>query len=542
MLATFVIGLREGLEAVLIVSIIAAFLKRNGIARWPMWCGVSLAVLISIGVGVTLQVIEQSLPQAKQEGMESIIGLVAVVFVTGMIVWMGKNARGLKSEIEQSAGAAVSEGTAWALAGMAFLAVVKEGFETAVFLLATLNASTSATAAAFGAVIGIVVSCVAGYILYMGGARLNLAKFFKISGVFLVLVAGGLLLTAFRRAHGAGWINIGQQRTVDLSWLSPIGSVRSALITGVLGIPADPRVIEVLAWFCFVIPVLTLALWPPRWRPAPAVVPVVKVALAGAAALAATTMALTIPSGGPNVPTTASLTAGRGNPDRGPITAEATVHGNSVSLLVRGGDHAQTITFPASSRTVTRHMGIAAAQWTARTAPGTDRPSTLTIDQLATLFGRIPVGISTVQDPGPYHAAWTTSTTNTLWLAHGGILDVHRTDRVTLTLTGGGLTHARTLTLTEPYWSVPNSAVTATSDQVSTAELAAQDRALWRVWLPIALGAAAVALALGAWRSRRLLARSGSPATQRGPVRPDPTETDGTVPDRSLRSDTHALQ
>ncbi|WP_051839321.1 iron uptake transporter permease EfeU [Streptomyces sp. NRRL F-5126] len=539
MLTTFVIGLREGLEAVLIVSIIAAFLKRNGVPRRPMWCGVGLAVLVSVGVGVALQALEQSLPQAKQEGLESVIGLVAVVFVTGMIVWMGKNARGLRAELEGSAGAAVSRGTGWALAGMAFLAVVKEGFETAVFLLATLHASTSAGAAALGAAIGIVVACVVGCILYFGGARLNLSRFFTISGVFLVFVAAGLLLTAFRTARGAGWIDIGQQHTVDLSWLSPIGSIRSALITGVLGIPADPRMIEALAWLCYLVPVLAVTLWPRRWRAAPARVPTVKFSIAAAAALSAVVLPLAVPDGKPSVPTTVALTAGKGDPHHPPAssagTASVTVRGDSASLLVHGGGTTQTVRFTGAARTSADHAGVRAEQWTEHArASSSGRPSTLTIDELAALFGRVPVGISNTQNPGPYHAQWTTTTTSTLWLTHHGILDARRVDRTTLTLTGGGLGRPRTLTMTEPYWSVPSAAVTATGKAVADGELTAHERTLWRLWLPAALGAAAVGLALTGRRTRRGLTRD--PADS-----PEPADGAGN-PSLSTNADDEASQ
>ncbi len=163
---------------------------------------------------------------------------------------------------------------------MAFLAVLKEGFETSVFLLATFQASSDTGTAAVGAVIGIAVAVAVGYGIYTGGVRLDLGRFFTGTGVFLVFVAGGLVLTALRHAHEAGWLVIGQQRTVDLGWLAPNGSLRGALVTGVLGIPADPRVIEVLGWFLYVVPVLAVAVWPRRWRPSPARVPVVRAAVA----------------------------------------------------------------------------------------------------------------------------------------------------------------------------------------------------------------------------------------------------------------------
>ena len=103
--------------------------------------------------------------------------------------------------------------------------------------------------------------------MFSGGVRLNLGRFFTVTSVFLVLVAAGLVLSALRTGHEAGWVTIGQGRTVDLSWLAPAGSIRAALISGVLGIPADPRVVEVLGWACYLVPMLVLILWPRRLRP-----------------------------------------------------------------------------------------------------------------------------------------------------------------------------------------------------------------------------------------------------------------------------------
>ncbi|MCU1425461.1 MAG: iron permease, partial [Microbacteriaceae bacterium] len=123
MLATLVIGLREGLEAALIVGIIAAFLRRTNNSLRAMWFGVAAAVALSIGVGVVLEIISADLPQAQQEGLETIIGLIAVTFVTGMIAWMNTHARHMRRELEASAELALRDGTALALAGMAFLAV-----------------------------------------------------------------------------------------------------------------------------------------------------------------------------------------------------------------------------------------------------------------------------------------------------------------------------------------------------------------------------------------------------------------------------------
>ncbi|ROP61021.1 iron uptake transporter permease EfeU [Curtobacterium sp. ZW137] len=523
MLATLVIGLREGLEATLIVGIIAAFLRRNRVPLAPMWFGVGVAVLLSVGVGFGLQLVEQALPQAQQEGMEAVIGIVAVVFVTGMIIWMRTHARTLSTELEASATEALGRGTAWALAGMAFLAVLKEGFETAVFLLATFQASSDTGLAALGAVIGIAGAVVIGYGIYTGGVRLNLSKFFTGTGVFLVFVAAGLVLTVLRRAHEAGWIVIGQQRTVDLSWLAPNGSVQGALITGVLGIPPDPRVIEVLGWLLYVVPVLALSLWPRSWRPATARVPAVRTAVAATLAVAAVALAIAVPGGGVHVPGTVTTTG-----DQTRVSAE--VHGDTAILRSTGNGRQTRVDFPASShRTVTR-AGVTADRWRSRTDPTTDgEPASLTLDDLVGLFGRIPVGISPSTNPGPFEAKWAVSETTTLWSVAGGVLDATSSQRSVLTLSGGGLPSARTTTIDRSVFAVPATRVQATATAVAADRTRSAELALWKAWLPIALAAAALAQLALALRDRRRPAAPAShdpaPVPSRGPPAGNPTRS-----------------
>ncbi|WIE55279.1 iron uptake transporter permease EfeU [Curtobacterium sp. MCBD17_003] len=518
MLATLVIGLREGLEATLIVGIIAAFLRRGRISLVPMWGGIALAVVLSVAVGVGLEALEQALPQSEQEAMESVIGAVAVVFVTGMIIWMRTHARDLKGDLEASTAAAVGRGTAWALAGMAFLAVLKEGFETSVFLLATFQAASSAGAAALGAVIGVLVAVLIGWGIFTGGVRLDLRRFFTGTGVFLVFVAAGLVLTALRTAHEAGWVTIGQQRTVDLSWLAPTGSVQAALVTGVLGIPADPRVVEVVGWVGYLVPVLVVSLWPRSLRPSPARVPRVRVVVAAGLAVAAVALAVAVPTGREALPTSATLATGAGDPH--PTTrhtATATLDGAAATLVVRAGDTVQRARFSSADHTTTTHAGVTADRWRTTTrVPSTGRPATLTIDQLTDLFGRVPVGISPTQQPGPFTAHWTSTATRTLWAVDGGLLDARRTERAVLTVSGGGLPTSRTYSFDATAWAVPATRVTAAGEAVASGASAGREALLWKAWLPIALAIAAIAQALLALRDRRRLGaatRSSRPTT-----------------------------
>lgn len=266
MLPTFVIGLREGLEASLIVGIVAAFLMRNGRGRemWKLWTGVGLGVALCMAGGIGLRIAERNLPQRQQEGLETIIGLVAVAFVSWMVLWMRAHARELKGDLEASAAAALATGSAWALILMAFLAVLREGFETAVFLLAILQSSTNTGSSMIGAALGIVVAVIIGYGIYRGGVKINMARFFRITGIVLVLVAAGLLATAAHTAHEAGWLNALQGQALNLRWFVHPGSVRAALLTGMFGLQPRPTWAEAIAWLAYAVPFLFIVAVPPR--------------------------------------------------------------------------------------------------------------------------------------------------------------------------------------------------------------------------------------------------------------------------------------
>ena len=155
MLPSLVITLREGIEASLIIGIVAAFLVHEGHrdALKRMWIGVGSAITVCIGVGILLRVVGHELPETGQATLETVIALVAVAMVTYMIVWMKRNSRGLRGVLEGDAAVAVAAGSAGALVLMAFLAVFREGFETSVFLLAIFQENTNPAAAAVGAVL-----------------------------------------------------------------------------------------------------------------------------------------------------------------------------------------------------------------------------------------------------------------------------------------------------------------------------------------------------------------------------------------------------
>jgi high-affinity iron transporter len=270
MLPTFVIGLREGLEAALIVGIIASFLVQQGRrdALRRVWVGVIAAVLLCTGVAVVLQIVSGQLPQRQQEQLETVVGAIAVLMVSYMVLWMKRHSRDLRRDLEGVASEALARGSAQALVMMAFLAVLREGFETSVFLLATFNESSNPWYGGTGAALGILLAAVIGYGIYKGGVRINLSKFFRATGVVLVLVAAGLVATAVMTAFEGGWINQGSQ-AFDLSWLVRPGTPTSSVVTGVLGIQPYPTWPMVTAWLIYAVPMLAVVLWPAKRRPAP---------------------------------------------------------------------------------------------------------------------------------------------------------------------------------------------------------------------------------------------------------------------------------
>jgi high-affinity iron transporter len=266
----FVIGLREGVEAALIVGIIGTFLRQQGhveALRW-MWAGVGLAVAVCAGVAIVLEIVDQNLPQRQQEAFEALVGLVAVGMVTFMIVFMRRHARDLGRDLRVSAAGALAAGSAISLVAMAFLAVMREGMETAMFLLATFQSSlgVSPVAAGLGAVAGILVATGIGWAIYHGGARIDLARFFKVTAVLLVIIAAGLVSSAIYHANEAALLTVGREQALDLSAVivPSSDSITTGLITGLLGVYAYPSVAEVVGWLAYAAPMLLFVLWPQR--------------------------------------------------------------------------------------------------------------------------------------------------------------------------------------------------------------------------------------------------------------------------------------
>ena len=259
MLIAFLIMLREGIEAALIVGIVAGFLKQSGHSRLmpKVWLGVALAALMCLGIGYGIHSVTGEIPQKEQELVVGVIGLVAVAMLTYMILWMKKAARSMKQQLQDSVQTALNRGNGqgWALVGMAFLAVAREGLESVFFLLAVFQQSPT-WSMPVGAVLGLLAAVVIGALIYQGGMRLNLAKFFRWTGAFLIVVAAGLVAGSLRALHEAGVWNHLQEVVFDSSKYLHEDSPLGVLLGGFFGYTDHPTQGEVLAWLLYLVPVM----------------------------------------------------------------------------------------------------------------------------------------------------------------------------------------------------------------------------------------------------------------------------------------------
>lgn len=270
MFVPFLIMLREGLEAALIVSLIAGYLKRTqrGHLLPAMWAGIASAALLCLILGIVINETTGEFPQKEQELFEGLIALAAVGILTWMVFWMRRVARSVKGQLEQSVESALGRKTnhSWALLLMVFFAVAREGLESVFFLLAAFQQDVGIMPPV-GALSGLAVAILLGFLLYYGGVRLNLALFFKWTSLFILVVAAGLSASAIRAFHEAGLWNTLQQRAFDMSDVLSTHSLLGTLLEGLLGYQESPSVSEVAVYFLYLIPTM-LIFFMPRRRPA----------------------------------------------------------------------------------------------------------------------------------------------------------------------------------------------------------------------------------------------------------------------------------
>jgi high-affinity iron transporter len=266
---TFLIGLREGLEASLVVGILVAYLVKSGNAHRtrPLWGGIAAAVGISLAFGALLQFTSAELSFQAQEAFGGFASLVAVGFVTWMVFWMRRTARFLKDELHGRLDAALTLGPL-ALATVAFVAVAREGLETALFLWAAVQSANESATPVTGAVLGLLAAVALGYLLYRRAVHLNLKTFFTWTGAGLIIVAAGVFAYGVHDLQEAGILPGLNTLAFDVSEQVPPSSWYGTLLKGTINFSPRTSVLEAIAWVSYVVPVLFLF-----FRPARAVAP-----------------------------------------------------------------------------------------------------------------------------------------------------------------------------------------------------------------------------------------------------------------------------
>ncbi|WKD34902.1 iron uptake transporter permease EfeU [Streptomyces xanthophaeus] len=269
MFGNYLIGLREGLEASLVVCILVAYLvktERRDALR-PVWLGIAIACAISLAFGAMLEFGTQELTFEAQELLGGTLSIISVGLVTWMVFWMKRTARHLKADLHGKLDTALAMGTA-ALVATAFLAVGREGLETALFVWASVRASGEGSSAPLiGVLLGIATAILLGYLFYRGTLKINLAKFFRWTGAMLVIVAAGVLAYGVHDLQEARFLGGLGDKAFDISGTIPPDSWYGTLLKGVFNFQPDPTVLQLTVWLLYLVPVLTLFLVD-RGRPA----------------------------------------------------------------------------------------------------------------------------------------------------------------------------------------------------------------------------------------------------------------------------------
>jgi high-affinity iron transporter len=265
----YLIGLREGLEASLVVCILVAYLVKTGRrdALRPIWIGVAVAVVLALGFGFGLEYGSQEMTFEAQETLGGSLSILAVCLVTWMVFWMRRTARHLKADLGVKLDAALAMGTG-ALVATAFLAVGREGLETALFVWASVRASQDGTYdPLIGVVLGLLTAVVLGWLFYRGALRINLAKFFTWTGGMLVVVAAGVLAYGVHDLQEADLIGGLSSTAFDISSTIPPDSWYGTLLKGVFNFQPDPTVVQLVVWLLYLVPTLGLFLAPVWFGP-----------------------------------------------------------------------------------------------------------------------------------------------------------------------------------------------------------------------------------------------------------------------------------
>ncbi|NUU30544.1 iron uptake transporter permease EfeU [Arthrobacter sp. C9C5] len=261
MTANFLIGLREGLEAALIVVLLLAYVTRTGRTELipRIWAGVGVAVAVSIGFGALLTFGPRGLTFQAQEAIGGSLSIAAVALVTWMVFWMARTSRSLGSALRGKIDQ-VADGAVWGLVAVAALAVGREGLETALFIWAAAQSTGQSSSPLLGAVLGLAAAAGLGYLLHRGALRVNLTKFFTWTGAALIVVAGGVLAYGVHDLQEAGLLPGLHSLAFDVSAAVPPSSWYGTLLKGTLNFSPATTWFEAAAWILYVVPVMSLYL------------------------------------------------------------------------------------------------------------------------------------------------------------------------------------------------------------------------------------------------------------------------------------------
>lgn len=265
MLANFLIGLREGLEASLVVGILVAYLVQTGRRERlsAVWAGVGAAIGLSLAVGALLTFTSAQLPEQGEELFGGVMSLVAVGFVTWMIFWMRRTARSMKHDLHGRLDHAVAMGTG-ALAATAFVAVAREGLETALFVWSAVNSAGDGSEPLIGVVLGLALAAALGWLLYRRAVTIDLGRFFTWTGAALVVVAAGVLAYGVHELQEAGVLPGEDALAFDVSGTITPTSLAGVLVRGILNLRPAMSWLEVGAWLAYLVPVMVLFFRPRR--------------------------------------------------------------------------------------------------------------------------------------------------------------------------------------------------------------------------------------------------------------------------------------
>ncbi len=257
MFANFLIGLREGLEATLVIGILVAYLvksDRRHLLR-HVWTGVAIAIALSLTVGAALTFGPRGLSDEAMEGIAGALSIVAVALITWMILWMARTARSLRKNLESSLDTAIALGGG-AIVAMAFLAVGREGLETAIFVWAGIHAAGSGMGPIAGVTLGLGAAVMLGWIIYRGALRINLRAFFTWTGFALIVVAAGILAYGVHDLQEAGLFPGEGALAFDVSEQVPRDSWYGALLRGTVNFSPATTWLQAFVWIAYAVPTL----------------------------------------------------------------------------------------------------------------------------------------------------------------------------------------------------------------------------------------------------------------------------------------------